>query len=99
MTLACTGVSSSPAPVSGTAATSDIRFTTGAENYGSSGENSYSKAANQFTFGNFADNKSVTGEVTFGTVYVALTGRDNLVVDSTHLPVYTLTVSANYTAA
>ena len=97
--LQCTAVTNDK--VAGTPATSDIRFTTGASNYGNSGDSQKSIASSSFTFGSPTGSgpyAAVTGEVTVGTVYVALTGSDSLVVDGTHSPTYTLTVDASLSA-
>lgn len=103
--LQCTAVdqtSAGRAPVAGTAATTDIRFTTGASNYGNSGDSQKSLASSSFDFGAPTGENSpyaaTTGEVSLGTVYVALTGSDSLVVDAEHMPQYTLTVDASLSA-
>ena len=88
-------------PVSGTAATTDIRFTTGASNYGNTGDSQKSLASSNFDFGaptGSGTYTATTGEVEVGVVYVALTGRDNLVVNTGHLPLYTLTVDVALSA-
>ena len=97
--LQCTAVTSDK--VAGTPATSDIRFTTGASNYGNSGDSQKSLASSSFTFGSPSGSGPYTAsttEVTVGTVYVALTGSDSLVVDAEHMPTYTLTVDASLSA-
>ena len=102
--LQCTAVDQTSAnrvPLAGSAATSDIRFTTGAENYGNSGDSSKSLASSNFDFGaptGTGPYTATTAEVTVGTVYVALTGSASLVVDATHMPQYTLTVDASQSA-
>ena len=101
--LRCTAVDNTGThePVSGTGATTDIRFTTGATNYGNSGDSQKSLASSSFDFGaptGSGPYTATTGEVTVGTVYVALTGSDSLVVAADHLPLYTLTVDASQSA-
>lgn len=99
--LTCTAVDDTTtghAPLHGRADTDDVRFTTGSSDYSSEGANLVTKPASAFTFGAVSGTESpyssVTAEVTVGTVYVALSGNNDLVVDASHMPVYTLTVDA-----
>ena len=97
--LQCTAVTDSK--VAGTPATSDIRFTSASDSYAGGGASQKSLASSNFTFGSPSGSgpyTATTAEVTVGTVYVALTGSDSLVVNAEHMPTYTLTVDASQSA-
>lgn len=89
LTLSCSGVSGST--VAGTASVNDIRGVEDAD-ADANGPLAITVGKDDFTWSTYA----TTAELTFGTIYVALTGNENLVVDSTHLPIYTLQIAASH---
>ena len=93
LTVSCTAVGGSVVEGSAAAQVSDIRGVSSTD-ANDSGPLALSKNDSDFTWSSAAS----TGEVNFGTVYVALTGSDSLIVDATHLPTYTLQIAATYVA-
>lgn len=73
---------------------SDVKFVASSESF-AAGDSAKTKAANQFTW----SYKTATEELSFGTVYVALRGSATLVVDSTHMATYALSLAAIHTLA
>ena len=92
LTVSCSAVTSDA--VAGTPATTDIRGVSSAA--ASSAGNLYiTKASNANPFGTWSS-ATTTGELTFGSVFVALTGSDALVVDAENSPTYTLQIAATH---
>ena len=92
LTVACSAVGGST--VAGTAATTDIRGVTSAA--ATTAGNLYIEVNDEdFTW----SDATTTASKSFGTVYVALTGSDSLVVDAENLPTYTLQINSSYTGA
>lgn len=91
LTVSCTAVGGTT--VSGTAQKTDIRGVSSVD-ANASGVLAKDKADSDFTW----SDETTTAELSFGTVYVALTGSDSLIVDGDHLPTYTLTITATYAA-
>lgn len=60
-----------------------------------SGDLAKTKGASAFTW----SSATTTAELSFGTIYVAITGSDDVIVDADHLPTYTLQIAASHTEA
>ena len=89
LSVSCTETGGSA--LSGSPATTDVRFVAD-DDADSSGDNAKTKNATEFTW----SNANTTAELSFGIVYAALTGSDSLVVDATHIPTYKLTVTPTH---
>lgn len=94
LTVTCDSVSGTT--VAGEALESDVRFVSSlAANQ--AGDSSITKATSAAPFDAAWNSATSSGELVFGTIYVALTGSNSLVVDAENSPVYSLLITPTHT--